>query len=135
MEGKQRAEDERGTRKRPRVVVEETEVQAEETERVERSWKEDSGLLLGAKVARAIWQLSNRLSSVAEELAASWEALYLCLLRLYLRLLHHTPWPFSSPPLILRPLFPLHDHLLESPTGFFELSTELTASSTPGQFP
>ena len=70
-EGKQRAEGERGSRKRPRVAVEETEVRAEETERAERSQKEDSGLLLGARVARAILQLSKRLSSVAEELVAS----------------------------------------------------------------
>ena len=58
----------------PRVAAEETEVWAEETERVERSWKEDSGLLLGAKVARAIWQLGDCLASVTEELAVSREA-------------------------------------------------------------
>ena len=58
----------------PCLSVEETEVWAEETERVERSRKEDSGLLLGAKVARAIWQLSEHLSSVVEELVASREA-------------------------------------------------------------
>ena len=75
MEGKWRAEGKRETRKRPRVAVEEMEVQAEETERVERSWKEDSGLLLGAKVARAIWQLGDHLSSVTEELAVSQEAM------------------------------------------------------------
>ena len=66
MEGKWKAEGKRGTRKSPRVVAE---------ERVERSWKEDSGLLLGAEVARAIWQLGDRLTSVAEELAASREAI------------------------------------------------------------
>ena len=98
-EGKQRAEGERGSRKRPRVAVEEmevwveetevraeemevraeemevwakeTEVRAEEMERAERSRKENSGLLLGAEVARAIWQLGDRLSSVMEELAVS----------------------------------------------------------------
>ena len=75
MEGKQKVEDERGTRKRPRVTAEETEVRVEETERAERSQKEDSGLLLGAEVARAIWQLGDCLSSVAEELAGSWEAM------------------------------------------------------------
>ena len=69
MEGK------RGSRKRPRVMVEETEVQAEESEKAERSWKEDSGLQLGAEVARVIWQLSKCLSSVAEELVVSQEAL------------------------------------------------------------
>ena len=74
VEGKQRAEGDRGSRKRPRVRVEETEVWAEETERAERSWKEDSGLQLGAKVARAIWRLSECLSSVMEELVASREA-------------------------------------------------------------
>ena len=74
MEGKQRVEDKRGTRKRPRVMAEETEVQVEEMERAERSQKEDSELLLGAEVARAIWQLGDCLSSVAEELAASQEA-------------------------------------------------------------
>ena len=74
MEGKRKAEGKRGTRKTPRVATEETEVWVEETERVERSWKEDSGLLLGAKVARAIWQLGDCLASVAEELAASREA-------------------------------------------------------------
>ena len=57
-----------GPSKRPRVAVEEMEVQAE------RSWKEDSGFLLGAEVARAIWQLSECLSSVVEELVASQEA-------------------------------------------------------------
>ena len=46
----------------------------EEMERAERSQKEDSGLQLGDEVARAIWQLSNCLSSVTEELAASREA-------------------------------------------------------------
>ena len=59
MEGKWKAEGERGTRKRPRVVAEETEVWVEETERAERSRKENSGLLLGAEVARAIWQLGD----------------------------------------------------------------------------
>ena len=68
MEGKRKAEGKKGTRKRPRVM-------AEETERAERGRKEDSGLLLGAKVARAIWQLGDRLASVAEELAASQEAM------------------------------------------------------------
>ena len=63
-EGKWRAEGERGSRKRPRITVEEMEVRAEETERAERSRKEDSGLLLGAEVARAIWQRSEHLSSV-----------------------------------------------------------------------
>ena len=48
-----------------------TRFRQRKTERVERSWKEDSGLQLGAKVARAIWQLSKRLSSVTEELVAS----------------------------------------------------------------
>ena len=43
-EGKQRVEGERGPRKRPRVVAEGMEVQAEE---VERHWKEESGLQLG----------------------------------------------------------------------------------------
>ena len=71
LEGKWRVEGERGSRKRPRVVAEETEVWAEEAERAERSQKEDSGLQLGAEVARVIWQLGNCLSSVAEELAAS----------------------------------------------------------------
>ena len=52
------------------------EVWVEETERVERSQKEDSRLQLGAKVARAIWQLNDHLSSVTEELAASWEAVF-----------------------------------------------------------
>ena len=74
VEGKRKVEDERGTRKRPRVAVEEMGVRAEESERVERSQKEDSRLLLGAEVARAIWQLGDRLSSVTEELAASQEA-------------------------------------------------------------
>ena len=81
-EGKWRAEGERGSRKRPRITAEEIEVRAEEmevraeeTERAERSWKEDSGLLLGAEVARAIWQRSEHLSSVVEELAASQEAM------------------------------------------------------------
>ena len=74
MEGKWKAEDERGTRKRPRVTAEEMEVWVEETERAEKSQKEDSGLLLGAEVAREIWLLGDRLSSVVEELAASWEA-------------------------------------------------------------
>ena len=64
VEGKRRAENERGSRKRPRVAV-------EETKRAERSWKEDSGLQLGAKVARAIWQLSEHLPSVVEELVVS----------------------------------------------------------------
>ena len=45
-EGKWRAEGERGSRKRPRVVVEETEVWAEETE---RSQKEDSGPPAGGR--------------------------------------------------------------------------------------
>ena len=71
MEGKRRVEGERGSRKRPRVTAEETEVWVEEMERVERSRKEDSGLQLGAKVARAIWQLSKHLSSVVEELVVS----------------------------------------------------------------
>ena len=62
MEGKRRVEGKRGSRKRPRVMVEETEVQAEESEKAERSWKEDSGLQLGAEVARVIWQFSNCLS-------------------------------------------------------------------------
>ena len=84
MEGKRKAEDKRGARKRPRVAVEETEVRVEESERAERSWKEDSGLLLGAKVARAIWQLGDCLSSVAEELAVRWEAM-----AEESRLLHH----------------------------------------------
>ena len=74
MEGKQRAEGESGSRKRPRVAVEEAEVQVEETERAERSWKEDSGLQLRAKVARVIWQLRDQLSSVMEKLAVSQEA-------------------------------------------------------------
>ena len=81
MEGKRKAEGKRGTRKRPgvsaeemEVQAEEMEVQAEETERAERSWKEDSRLLLGAEVSRAIWQLGDHLASVAEELAASWES-------------------------------------------------------------
>ena len=74
-EGKRRAEGERGSRKRPRVAAEETEVWAEEMERGERRWKEDSGLLLGAKVARVIWQLSECLSSVTEELVVSQEAM------------------------------------------------------------
>ena len=73
-EGKWKAEGERGSRKRPRVMAEEAEVWAEEMERAERSQKEDSGLQLGAEVARVIWQLSNHLPSVAEELAASQEA-------------------------------------------------------------
>ena len=72
-EGQRRVEGKRGSRKRPRVVAEETEVRVEEMERAERSWKEDSGLLLGAKVARVIWQLSKHLSSVAEELVVSRE--------------------------------------------------------------
>ena len=75
MEGKWRAEGERGSRKRPRVTAEEMEVRAEETERAERSWKEDSGLLPGAKVARVIWQLSKHISSVTEELVVSREAM------------------------------------------------------------
>ena len=70
-EGKRRAEGERGSRKMPRVVVEEMEVWAEEMERAERSQKEDSVLQLRAEVARAIWQLSECLSSVTEELVAS----------------------------------------------------------------
>ena len=72
--GKQRTEDKgegEGPSKRPRVAAEEMEVWAEEMERAERSWKEDSGLLLGAKVARAIWQLSECISSVMEKLVAS----------------------------------------------------------------
>ena len=71
MEGKWRAEGERASRKMPRVVVEEMEVWAEEMERAERSQKEDSVLQLRAEVARAIWQLSECLSSVTEELVAS----------------------------------------------------------------
>ena len=67
-------EGERGSRKRQRVIAEEVEVWVEEMERVERSQKEDSGLQLGAEVARAIWKLNDCLSSVAEELAVSWEA-------------------------------------------------------------
>ena len=74
-EGKWKAEGERGSRKRPRVMAEEAEVWAEEMERGERRWKEDSGLLLGAKVARVIWQLSDCLSSVTEELVVSQEAM------------------------------------------------------------
>ena len=41
---------------------------------MERHWKEGSGLQLGAKVARAIWQLNDHLALVMEELAASQEA-------------------------------------------------------------
>ena len=50
MEGKRRVEGKRGSRKRPRVMVEETEVQAEESEKAERSRKEDSGLRWGLKL-------------------------------------------------------------------------------------
>ena len=72
MEGKQRAEGERGARKRPRIMAEEMEAQAEE---MERRWKEDSRLQLGAEVVRVIWQLSDCLASIMDELVGSWEVM------------------------------------------------------------
>ena len=45
MEGKWRVEGKRGSRKRPRVMVEEMEVQAEELEKAERSQKENCNVL------------------------------------------------------------------------------------------
>ena len=67
-------EGERGARKRPRVAVEEMEVQVEETERVERHQKEDSRLLLGAEITEVIWHLNDHLISIKNKLAASQEA-------------------------------------------------------------
>ena len=92
MEGKWRAEGKRGSRKRPRVAAEEMEVWAEEMERAERSQKEDSGLLLGAEVARVIWQLSECISSVAEELVVSREAAVEELRLLCHVLVHNLRW-------------------------------------------
>ena len=42
---------------------------------MERRRKEDSGLQLGAEVARAIWQLNDPLTSIADELVVSQEAM------------------------------------------------------------
>ena len=93
-EGKWRVEGERGARKRLRVMVEEMEVQVEETERAERRWKEDSRLQVGAKIARAIWQLNDHLTSIVDELAVSQEATVVEL-RLLHQMLTRNLWPVN----------------------------------------